>query len=600
MSGGGGAEAASASAGAGAPPAASTASTAAATAEAQYVGALRQLSELRFSPKLVAAIASVTQGGGDALDSPDFSAVEYINTIFPNEQSLKTIDKTIAKMEVKISRLDEDILVSVREQSSSDRRGKKELESAKSSIVDLYAKMNDIKKKAEASEDMAQKICSQIRTLDYGKRNLTKAIRTLKKLQMLVSSSGKLKDLLRRKQYKEAAEQLSAVQLLLAEFSRWATTNRQVVQLTDQVNRLQADAYNLAHDQYAAYFEHKIDSTQLLDVCAMVDALDEAKRKEFLHWICENQLTEYRTLFNPQAECAKLEHVGKRYEWLMKHLEENAPLYNEVFPPDWNVFELLADQFCVDTKLDLMNILQVNKDLLVIKVLVDALKKTLSFERQLREDFRTDPAPTQQRQQQRDIHTPKPELDEQEAAAAGGVIVPVKFKGTIAGCFDPYLELYTRQEEHNISKVLSDSLAEETWIVTEEENEHKVLTSGTDFVYYLKTSFTRCVELSQDQPLYDLNQVFKRQIRTYAAALSSKLPQENAKIGEQDIRLCCAIINTGDYCCQRTEQLGELFAKHIHTKFREKVDMTAEVNEIKASCVQSLRVMAPIAQLVER
>lgn len=45
--------------------------------------------------------------------------------------------------------------------------------------------MADIKQKAEVSEAMATKICSQIRTLDVGKRNLTQSIRTLKRLQMM-------------------------------------------------------------------------------------------------------------------------------------------------------------------------------------------------------------------------------------------------------------------------------------------------------------------------------------------------------------------------------------------------------------------------------
>ena len=38
----------------------------------------------------------------DPLDKPDFNAVEYINTLFPTEQSLSNIDDVIGKIRFKI------------------------------------------------------------------------------------------------------------------------------------------------------------------------------------------------------------------------------------------------------------------------------------------------------------------------------------------------------------------------------------------------------------------------------------------------------------------------------------------------------------------
>ena len=42
----------------------------------------------------------------DTLDSPDFNAVEYINTLFPTEQSLANIDDVVYKIKYKIRYLD--------------------------------------------------------------------------------------------------------------------------------------------------------------------------------------------------------------------------------------------------------------------------------------------------------------------------------------------------------------------------------------------------------------------------------------------------------------------------------------------------------------
>ena len=38
----------------------------------------------------------------EILDTPDFDAVEYINTLFPTEQSLNNIDDVIGKIQYRI------------------------------------------------------------------------------------------------------------------------------------------------------------------------------------------------------------------------------------------------------------------------------------------------------------------------------------------------------------------------------------------------------------------------------------------------------------------------------------------------------------------
>ncbi|KAH3763508.1 vacuolar protein sorting-associated protein 53 A [Pelomyxa schiedti] len=146
------------------------------------------------------------------------------------------------------------------------------------------------------------------------------------------------------------------------------------------------------------------------------------------------------------------------------------------------------------------------------------------------------------------------------------------------------MDLYVSQEDKNIAKFISNSLSEEKWTV-EEENDQKVLNSSTDIVYYLRTSMKRCMELSDGQPLFELNGVFKRHIRSYASALSAKIPPENGRLTAREIELCGIIVNTAEYLRLRTEQMGALWRRRISFKFKEKVDMSAEQNELKANCI---------------
>jgi peptidoglycan hydrolase CwlO-like protein len=52
-------------------------------------------------------------------------------------------------------------------------------------IQDLFTKINDIKSKAEKSEEMVQEICRDIKSLDYAKKHLTTTITALKRTHML-------------------------------------------------------------------------------------------------------------------------------------------------------------------------------------------------------------------------------------------------------------------------------------------------------------------------------------------------------------------------------------------------------------------------------
>lgn len=85
----------------------------------------------------------------------------------------------------KNNRVDEEIISSVYKQSRAGVKGKQELERAKNSIQDLFAKIREIKRKASESEQMVQDICRDIRDLDFAKKNLTTSMTALKRLHDL-------------------------------------------------------------------------------------------------------------------------------------------------------------------------------------------------------------------------------------------------------------------------------------------------------------------------------------------------------------------------------------------------------------------------------
>ncbi len=62
------------------------------------------------------------------LDARDFDPIEYINALFPTEQSLAGVDDRLTSIQVQIHQLDEEIRSSVRGQADAGHDGRQSLE----------------------------------------------------------------------------------------------------------------------------------------------------------------------------------------------------------------------------------------------------------------------------------------------------------------------------------------------------------------------------------------------------------------------------------------------------------------------------------------
>lgn len=122
----------------------------------------------------------------DPLDKADFNAVDYINNLFPTEQSLSNIGEVIGDVQTKIRHLDKEIKTCIRSQSGVSQDGAAALEEAQRAISQLFIRIKDIRSKAEKSEHTVREITRDIKQLDTAKKNLTSAITTLNHLHFLV------------------------------------------------------------------------------------------------------------------------------------------------------------------------------------------------------------------------------------------------------------------------------------------------------------------------------------------------------------------------------------------------------------------------------
>lgn len=237
----------------------------------------------------------------DPLDQPDFNTIDYINSLFPTEQSLSNIDEVVAKMENKVSSIDNEISTVVRGQTTASEDGRQALEEAQTIIKQLFVHVKDIKERAEKSEEMVREITRDIKQLDCAKRNLTLAITTLNHLHMLVGGVDTLRSLTQKRLYGEIALPLQAISEVMTHFESYSDIP-QIKNLSDQVRQIRVElAEQITHDFKEAFSganaKGTIPNKQLAQACLVVSVLDPKVKRELLKWFVNLQLQEYDHLF---------------------------------------------------------------------------------------------------------------------------------------------------------------------------------------------------------------------------------------------------------------------------------------------------------------
>ncbi|KAF9931942.1 Vacuolar protein sorting-associated protein 53 [Linnemannia zychae] len=527
---------------------------------------------IQLAPELNSSITHILRSK-DPLDAQEFSSVEHINKIFPNEHSLAAVDQVLVRLQAKAKQVQEELRELTRAQTDGGQKGQEEVEAAKKGIEMLFFKIKEIKEKATQSEQMVQEITQDIKSLDYAKRHLTTSITTLKRLQMLVTAVDQLKAMAQRKQYRESAQLLEAV-LQLIQYFRTFQNVRQIAELTESVARLQSE---LERD-IVKDFEHGFTQEgilvgnigQLASACLVIDILGDDVRQNLVEWYCKLQLRAYRSVFKPNEEVSALDNTSRRYAWLKRLLKIHDEEHAHIFPDSWDVSRILCLQFCQITRVDLTDILAKSVSTADVPLLLQVLQLTLEFESQLENRFMS-----------RDVEYALSE----DVESAG-------FSESISSCFEPYLSLYIDAEDKTLEEKINGFKLQEP--VPEDDLSVTVLASSTDIFLFYKSALTNCAKLSRKKPFLDLCTVFGKWLRIYANdVLLAKLPKQGDKrpVNREYLRSICVILNTADYSLTTTSQLEERLWANIDPEFVDQVTMEPERQaflQIISACTRAL------------
>ncbi|KAI3965583.1 hypothetical protein MKX01_010540 [Papaver californicum] len=552
-------------------------------------------------------------------------ALEYINQMFPTEASLSGVEPLIQKIQSEISRVDAGILTAVRQQSNSGTKAKEDLAAATGAVQELMHKIREIKTKAEQSETMVQEICRDIKKLDFAKKHITTTITALHRLTMLVSAVEQLQVMASKRQYKEAAAQLEAVNQLCSHFEAYRDVPK-INELREKFKNIKQILKSHAFSDFSSLGTGKETEEanllqQLSDACLVVDALEPSVREELVKNFCSRELTSYRQIFEG-AELAKLDKAERRYAWIKRRLRTNDEIW-KIFPSSWHVAYLLCIRFCKLTRTQLEDILDNLKEKPDVGTLLLALQRTIEFEDELAEKFS---GGTWNREAGNDVEDVnkgesnnqavidiRKKYEKKLASHQGSgseekdghkdLSVPgagFNFRGIISSCFEPHLIGYVELEEKTLMETLEKLVQDETWD-TEEGSQTNILSSSMQVFLIIRRSLKRCSALTKNQTLFNLFKVFQRILRTYATKLFARLPKGGVgivaaatgtdgqiKTSDRDERVICYIVNTAEYCHKTSGELAENVAKIIDSQYADKVDMSDVQGEFSTVITRAL------------
>uniref|UniRef100_A0AAX7UHS2 Vacuolar protein sorting-associated protein 53 homolog n=1 Tax=Astatotilapia calliptera TaxID=8154 RepID=A0AAX7UHS2_ASTCA len=566
----------------------------------------------------------------DPLDRADFNAVEYINTLFPTEQSLANIDDVVNKIRLKIRRLDDNIRTVVRGQTNVGQDGRQALEEAQIAIQQLFGKIKDIKDKAEKSEQMVKEITRDIKQLDHAKRHLTTSITTLNHLHMLVGGVDSLEAMTRKRQYGEVANLLQGVVNVLEHFHKYMGIP-QIRQLSERVKAAQSELGT----QILADFEEAFPSqgskrpggpsNVLRDACLVANVLDPRIKQEIIKKFIRQHLSEYLVLFQENQDVAWLDKIDRRYAWIKRQLLDYEEKYGRMFPEEWCMTERIAVEFCHITRAELAKVMRTRAKEIEVKLLLFAIQRTTNFEGLLAKRFTgctlTDKRPDSP------LDPTNPFLEDEPGEEAGtekdeDLTKPKKpkapdnpFHGIVSKCFEPHLYVYIESQDKNLGELIDRFVADfraqgPPKAGTEEGG--AVLPSCADLFVYYKKCMVQCSQLSTGEPMIALTTIFQKFLREYAwKILSGNLPKsstnsggltissllkekevsEAAKFTVDELCLICSILSTAEYCLATTQQLEEKLKEKVDKVLVERINLTGEMDTFSTVISNSIQLL---------
>lgn len=173
-----------------------------------------------------------------------------------------------------------------------------------------------------------------------------------------------------------------------------------------------------------------------------------------------------------------------------------------------------------------------------------------------------------------------------------------KFKGIISICFEHYMYLYVEHQHNFVQNKFNELMKAEKWAV-DENSTSKILTSARGLIDVFSKVRQRISNLNQSQAFFDIYSIFKKYLCLYYEQISARigLIDITKQTNIADEKLCCVVINTGEYCSTMALTIQNVIKNEISSKFKDQVDLEDEKNKFVQLIANSREILSHLIAL---
>lgn len=493
----------------------------------------------------------------------NYDPIEHLNLLFPHPASAASVSRVSQAVQHHKDGLTKDISGLELTQAYGPESSLERMQAAQEELAQLFRKIESVRLKAAETERNITSMTADIKRLDGTKRNLTKSMTALKRLQMLTTAYDQLRGLAKTRQYRECAGLLQAVIQLMKHFNSYRSIE-QIAALSRGVSDLQRELLEqICEDFEIAFAKGEVPARRgtLIEACLVMDALGDAARSRLVAWYVNTELREYRQVFRGNDEAGSLDNIGRRYSWFKRMMKTHEEEHAAIFPPHWRVNEALATAFCDGTRDDFRGILErsmrrVDGNKIDVNLLLSCLQETLDFEQALERRFSSEPRASTDT------------LSSLEDRAHS-------FNGSVSVAFEPYLSLWVDSQDKQLAAMIPKYRNQPLIPLDEEFSPQAVISSAIELFHFYKITLSQCAKLSTSERLLDLSRTFAKYLDEYAQqvllhflqATSQRVPSLH------DIIL---VLNTADFWHINTTQLEENIRRRIDSELASRVDLSSQ------------------------
>lgn len=462
--------------------------------------------------------------------------------LFPNEASLDNLDDVLDHIKSHKSTINSKL--------HHEINSYKHPIDMQQDIVDLINSFQDVKLKSSHTQNRILQMTSSIQRLDTTKRNLVLSMKILKRLQMLVNAFNSLTDVVLTRDYKEIATYLGVVKELMDFFKPYKSID-EIGRLNQQIHKTQNKLVDDVFIDFEDSFTNNFTNDKLVYGCEILELADAKYKDRLLTWFYNLQLKEIQLIFNTTDEAGSMENLSRRYIFFNDILNNIRTNYLKIFPELWQVDLELTKLFCQVTKQNLSA--QLSGTNVSSGIILEALKKTLDFEKSLNDTYHTD-----------------------------------EFNKIILALFEPYLTTWVNEQDSLLNqkfmeffsspKIPNEFIApqnsEDLLHVLQVNSVPNFAESSVELFKTFQKLLTQIVKLSTGEILIDLSRLFTKYLREYHYKILIPILNQartNPK-GIEPIKYLTMILNTSDYVINNTNDLQDKMEILIDEKYKLKIN----------------------------